>query len=169
MYKVYGLKNNKTEKIFYIGLTKQKYVSKRKSQHIERAKEGKRKTKVYQMIRELNFKISYTVLEEFKGDQESAWEKEQNWINKLNPVGNTSPAKTIPPKMGGHNRKELPFEIIEQLGTMPDYKLAEKAGVSKRTILRKRQRFGVKSYAEQTGNDGKIKKGEPHRRWNIGN
>mgnify|MGYP000929291322 CR=1 FL=1 len=62
----------------------------------------------------------------------------------------------------------IPQEIIDQFGTMPDYKLAEIAGCSKPVIARRRKILGIKSYAEQTGNNGKIKKGDPHRRWEKG-
>jgi len=75
---------------------------------------------------------------------------------------------TPPPLMGGHNKIDIPQEIIDQFGTMPDYKLAEIAGCSKPVIARRRKILGIKSYAEQTGNNGKIKKGDPHRRWEKG-
>lgn len=165
MYKIYGLNSSRTGKVFYVGSTKQKYVSKRKCHHVERAKEGIRTAKLYEIIRGLSYQISFVILEEFEGNQEIAWEKEQFWIDKLNPVGNTDKAKGTPPKMGGHNRLEIESDVIDKIGTMPDYKLAEQAGISKYTIARRRRNLGIKSYAEQTGNDGKIKKGEKHRRW----
>lgn len=68
-------------------------------------------------------------------------------------------------KLGGWNRIELPANCIAILGTMPDYKIAESFGVSKHRIARERTARGIKSYAEQTGNDGRIRKNEPHRRW----
>lgn len=71
-----------------------------------------------------------------------------------------------PPANGGWNRKTLPDRIIAVLGTVPDWKLAEQAGVSKKRIMDERHRRGIPSYAAATGNDGKIKLGEPHRRWN---
>jgi hypothetical protein len=70
-----------------------------------------------------------------------------------------------PPPNGGWNKISLSDRVIIQLGTKPDYKLAQENGVSKRTIFRARQARGIASYGEQTGNDGKIKAGEPHRRW----
>lgn len=58
------------------------------------------------------------------------------------------------------NQKDLPQWVIDALGTMPDYKLAEKAGVSKPVIARLRRLKGIESYAKQTGNNGQIKKGD---------
>lgn len=70
--------------------------------------------------------------------------------------------KKPPPQMGGHNKKNIDESL---LGKMPDYILAEKFGVEKSCIARRRRKHKILSYAEQTGNDGKIKIGEPHRRW----
>ena len=67
--------------------------------------------------------------------------------------------------MGGWNKTAFSLEIIARFGTEPDYKLAAEIGVNKTQIARARARHGIKSYAEQTGNSGKIKIGEPHRRW----
>lgn len=60
-----------------------------------------------------------------------------------------------PPYMAGHNRIELPQNIIGQLGTKPDYILANECGCTKGVVARVRKSKGIKSYAEQTGNDGK--------------
>lgn len=67
-----------------------------------------------------------------------------------------------PPPMGGHNKIKFDESI---LGTLPDYKIAEKFGVDKSCVARRRRALGIKSYADSTGNNGTIKKGEPHRRW----
>jgi hypothetical protein len=61
-----------------------------------------------------------------------------------------------PPMMGGHNRITLPDAVIAVLGTMPDQKLAEIAGVSKKRIIRERTLRGILSFAELTGNSGKF-------------
>ena len=58
----------------------------------------------------------------------------------------------------GWNRKEFSQEIISKLGTMPDYKLAKIADTNKTTMARIRKNLGIKSYAEETGNDGRFKK-----------
>ena len=68
--------------------------------------------------------------------------------------------------MGGWNKKDLPKEILDKLGKEPDYILAKKAGVCKPCIARRRRALNIPSYAESTGNNGKIKLGDPHRRWN---
>lgn len=60
---------------------------------------------------------------------------------------------------------ELPADIISKLGTMPDYKLAEMAGVSKKLITRRRNALGIKSYAERTGSTGQYKLGNFPARW----
>lgn len=70
-----------------------------------------------------------------------------------------------PPNMGGWNRKELSPEIIALLGSAPDYIIAEKCGVSKFKIARERSIRGIESYAYKTGNNGRIKLGDEHRRW----
>ena len=70
-----------------------------------------------------------------------------------------------PPPNGGWNKATVPATIIAALGTMPDYRLAESAGVSKKVIANERRKRGILDYASATGNDGRIKCGEPHRRW----
>lgn len=65
----------------------------------------------------------------------------------------------------GWNKKIFSEEIIDKLGTMPDYKLAIIANTNKCTIARNRKKLGIESYAKQTGingqygNNGRIKKG----------
>lgn len=81
------------------------------------------------------------------------------------PAANDKSKMKPPPKMGGHNFIELSKDIINKLGTMPDYKLAEIANVSKKRIIRERHKLGIKSYAEITGNSGKFHKGMAHPRW----
>ena len=59
----------------------------------------------------------------------------------------------------------LPDNIIKLLGTMPDYKLGEIAGVSKKKIMKSRHIRNIKPYSETTENTGKYFKGMPHPRW----
>ncbi len=70
-----------------------------------------------------------------------------------------------PPNRGGWNRKTLSEDVISLLGTMPNHAIAKIAGVNKTKIAKERNRRGIRSYASSTGNDGRIKLGEPHRRW----
>jgi hypothetical protein len=70
-----------------------------------------------------------------------------------------------PPPMGGWNRLTLSQDIIDRLGTEPDYIIGNSAGVCKSVIARMRKRLGIASYAFATGNNGRIRIGEPHRRW----
>lgn len=72
---------------------------------------------------------------------------------------------TPPPPRAGWNRLDLPADIVAALGTMPDYRLAEQAQVSKKAINRARRALGIPSYAEQTGASGKFAAGAPHPRW----
>lgn len=74
---------------------------------------------------------------------------------------------TDPPSMGGWNRINFPTAIIQRLGSEPDYVIAARAGVSKRSIARARREQGIPSYAQKTGNNGRIRVGEPHRRWKV--
>ena len=69
------------------------------------------------------------------------------------------------PIVAGWNKITLPQSIIDKMGSMPDYKLAELAGVSKSVIARNRRALGIESYAQKTGNDGKAKKGDYPKRW----
>lgn len=62
----------------------------------------------------------------------------------------------------------LPDECVALLGTMPDYKLGERFGFDKGVISRRRKKEGIPSYAARTGNNGRIREGEPHRRWTRG-
>ena len=70
-----------------------------------------------------------------------------------------------PPNRGGWNKIILTDETIAELGKCPDHVLAKVAGVDKTVIARARRKRGIKSYAEQTGNNGQFKKGNPHPRW----
>jgi hypothetical protein len=72
-----------------------------------------------------------------------------------------------PPSMGGWNRKDIPDEIAERLGLSPDYVLANIASVSRKVIARHRRERGIKSYAQATGNDGRIRSGECRRRYKV--
>lgn len=72
---------------------------------------------------------------------------------------------TPPPPMGGHNRIAFPPEVVAQFGTKPDYVIAAAFGCGKKAVTTHRNRLGIPSYAEQTGNNGRIKRGESHRRW----
>lgn len=47
-------------------------------------------------------------------------------------------------------------ENLSLLGTMPDYRLAQKMGCNKKSVMEKRRECGIKSYAEQTGNTGQF-------------
>lgn len=63
-----------------------------------------------------------------------------------------------PPPMGGWNKIDLPPDIIQKLGTMPDYLLAKELGLSKSFIGQTRSKLGIESYANITGNNGKFVK-----------
>lgn len=58
----------------------------------------------------------------------------------------------------------LPDYIINRLGKEPDYKLAQELGCSKFVIAKHRKLAGIESYAQLTGNDGRIKNGQPIRK-----
>lgn len=72
-----------------------------------------------------------------------------------------------PPSMGGWNKIQLQAHVVERLGVLPDYILADEAKVSKGVIARRRREKGIHSFAQQTGKDGRIQMGEPHRRWKV--
>ena len=160
MYRIYALINNLNQEIFYIGQSKQKYICKRKANHIEDAKNNVKTHKKNIYIRACDYQITLKVLEEINGNLEDAYLREQYYIDLYKPCCNISRAKTTPPKMGGYNKTIFPLELYNLLGTMPDYILAEKFNSNKRTIARIRKEKGIKSYAEQTGNNGRHKVGE---------
>lgn len=64
-----------------------------------------------------------------------------------------------PPPMGGWNKKELPDWIIKDLGREPDYKLAEKIGVCKAVIARRRKELNIEPYGKGGGRNGRFTKG----------
>jgi hypothetical protein len=80
----------------------------------------------------------------------------------------TGQKRVAPPPMGGWNRVALPDDIINKLGTMPDYKLAEEAGVSKKRIMRERQERRIPSYSEEEGHPTRYKQGHRPTRWKKG-
>jgi len=67
---------------------------------------------------------------------------------------------TLPPDNSEKQRISLPKAILDKLGTMPDHTLADIANVNKSTIARARRFLLIQSYAETTGNDGKVKSGD---------
>jgi len=95
-------------------------------------------------------------------DASTADERERYWIDTLPNLFNLP---NDPPAMGGHNKLALPTEVEERLGKLPDYQLAAIIGCCKTVIARRRREKGIPSYAETTGNDGKIKKGNYPKRW----
>lgn len=70
-----------------------------------------------------------------------------------------------PPRMAGHNKIEIPQWVIDLMGSMPDYLLAEKSGINKKTLNRERRRRFIASYADRTGNTGKFNPGSYPMRW----
>ena len=164
-FRIYALVNPLTGQIFYIGSSFQKYTCKRKGNHIEEARKGMI-TRKCEIIRSLDFKIEMIELLKGFGDLKTQLDAEQTFIDKYLPEGNIAGAYSIPPPMGGHNKTYFTEEDLGLLGTMPDYKLAKILNTNKYTLARIRRERRIISYAEKTGNNGKIKKGEKHRRWN---
>jgi len=64
-----------------------------------------------------------------------------------------------PPDNAGWNKKNIPEDKINLIGTMSDSKLSEQCGCSKSVIARIRKSLGIESYASRTGNNGKFKDG----------
>lgn len=60
---------------------------------------------------------------------------------------------------GGHNRLNLPDWTICQLGRISDKKLAKQVGCDPSVVSRHRKERGIASYAEQTGDYGRIQCG----------
>lgn len=74
---------------------------------------------------------------------------------------------TPPPRIDRNQFQpiDLPADCLARLGTAPDYVLGAEFGVDKGVIARRRKRLGIASFAERTGSNGRIRRGEPHRRW----
>jgi hypothetical protein len=67
--------------------------------------------------------------------------------------------------MAGWNRKTFAEEILSKLGTLPDYRLAQVAGCTKKAIARVRRERGIKSFAKITGRNGQFQRGHFPARW----
>jgi hypothetical protein len=163
MYKIYYLYElGKQDIAKYIGCSKQKYLCKRKAQHIEKAINNNKKDL---WIRSINYNIGIQLIEDNIETLETAQIREDFYINKFKAtITNTTGAKSIPPYMAGHNYIKLPERFISELGTMPDYLLAKKYGVCKPKIRRERIKRKIISYADITGNNGQYKAGKEHTR-----
>lgn len=156
--KIYGLICPKSGLVRYVGTTK-RYLSERLWRHLNPPKKyNDRKQKWINSLKKEGLSPKIILIEETTKTKQL--DRESYWIDfyKWNDLFNMNSGGNKPPEMAGHNRIKLSDEFIEKLGKMPDYKLAEIVGVSKRTIQRNRTARGIKSYSEQTGNDGKFKK-----------
>jgi hypothetical protein len=71
----------------------------------------------------------------------------------------------VVPPMGGWNRIELPAHIIDRLGTLPDYILAQEIGTTKKVIAKARKARGIPSFAERTGHPTRYAQGHRPARW----
>lgn len=69
------------------------------------------------------------------------------------------------PAMGGWNKIDLPENVIDRLGKLPDYVLGNEIGVTKSVIARGRKERNIPDYAQQTNNATRFQSGEPHPRW----
>lgn len=122
--------------------------------------------------RRLKLPLSLDLIERMGSESDSALAKEYGvnrktisyHRNKLG-IGRFTGQKIVIPNMGGWNKKVLPRWVIDALGTMPDQKLANRAGVSKKRIMVERQALGVEAWGNKEGNSTRFRKGSPHPRW----
>ena len=222
VYQIYGLFDPRTNKVRYVGKTKNK-LSRRLREHIRRANTGKMRDKGKQNwlleLERLNLSPVIQSLEICRSDnwreRETFWCSQfedllncqkpgggsdgerlrdlPDWaVNQFGKIADSRIAEklgvsrktvtyyreqlgipaafdrtrnTPPPKTGGYNRINFPDWVIAKMGTMSDQKLANLFGCHKSQITRRRNKLSIPSYAQKTGNDGRIKRGEPHRRW----
>lgn len=83
-------------------------------------------------------------------------------INRFrNKIGIPQCPQTSMPAMG-RKPVDVPESIINRLGTVPDYQLAEEAGVSQWTIWTRRVELGILSFSESQGHSTRFEKG--HRK-----
>jgi group I intron endonuclease len=109
---------------------------------------------------ERNFKFEVI---EFVEDKKLLLMREQHWINWFDASKNgynINPNATS----GGNNKIQFDEAL---LGSMPDYKLARLVGTNKSTIAKRRRALGIKSYAEVTGNTGKVMRGQKLKKWSA--
>jgi len=156
--KIYCLICPIENKVRYVGLTK-RYLSERLWSHCNKKKQGnKRKSEWIKLLKSSDLvpeiKLLETPISEIAVEREKFWIKHFGRENLLN----MNDGDNKPPPMAGWNKKIFSQEIIDKMGTMPDYKLAKIADTNKTTIARNRKTLGIKSYAEQTGNNGHFKK-----------
>lgn len=155
MYSIYGLKNNLTKEIFYVGRTSTS-LNLRKQRHKARAKNQESGLK-NKYIRNINYEFTIFLLQTVD-NIEKAYEKENHFIEFYNSLTNEKKAGKISQRF--KNLKiQWSDEMINELGTIPDYIFARKFNISKAVTTKNRKELGITSYAEKTGNFGVFKKG----------
>jgi hypothetical protein len=75
------------------------------------------------------------------------------------PACEDRPNYSPPPPMGGWNKKVLPQECIDRLGTTSDSKLAAEFGTTRYVIAQRRKELGIPSHAEVNNHPYRAKKG----------
>lgn len=177
-YMIYALVDPRTDMVRYVGLTSQKYLSDRFDRHLDDWRSFSPKGLWISELLDLNMRPVICLLDDL-GDvsAECAYQAELDWINfyrsflpvaltNCDQVGSAGDfSNLLKWRLQTHSwwneSSTLPARIpdwaVALLGTMPDYKLAERVGCSKKTIMRARHFLGVASYADTTGNSGRFK------------
>lgn len=131
---IYGLIDEKTNELKYIGRTCQP-VSQRRRDHKYKAKSGKEQTPKSKWLREVGVEnFDLIVLEENVDDNLKA---ETQWINRADSFGHD--LTNVYKGGNGKRRAEVKVsdEIIEMMGEASDRKIADKLGMSPTTIRKK--------------------------------
>lgn len=167
MKRIYGLADPLDGAVRYVGQTKL-LLCQRLGQHVANARKGaggNGAVRIWIGAMLTAGRRPNIVLLDMVSD-ERADEAEVGTIAQYQNLLNVNLDCVARPPLNWRNQPApLPEGIEPLLGTMSDEKLAKQFGTSRRSVLRWRQARGIPSYAETSGRDGKIKAGEPHRRW----
>lgn len=167
MKRIYGLADPQDGVVRYVGQTG-RLLCQRLGQHVENAKKNKGgNTGLRLWMRGLMAQGRRPVIVLLdQVPDERVDEAEQATIASYEGLFNVvTDGVHAPPRNWKCQPMAMPEGIEPLLGTMPDVALGARFGVSKYTVGRWRKARGIPSYAETTGDDGRIKVGEPHRRW----
>lgn len=164
--KLYALRDPITNEIRYIGITK-RYLKERLWRHLHPLSNSSSIKDLW--IKDLiskNLTPTIELIREIEGNEDPVM-IESSEIKKHKNLLNSNDGGNNPPSVGGLNKINFSQEIINKLGQVPDYELAEIYNVNKTTIARLRRSLSIPSYAKTFNITGKFDGKGVHPRWKI--